>query len=266
MIQIQRLRDLCKQPDSAVTLSRRPVHLALQPLYLDNLNAGIFSILNNKLNMYYPELNGILMGYDKLKLKKRTGNILNDQPYIHIDIQADFYLFVPQKGVTLRGRVNKKSAGHVGCLVHDTFNASLIPPVGTNLSTWCGARAELGQQVTFTTTAVSYGDKLPIIQGRLSEEGLDIEQDHTRQAVEEVEKFEEYADYDSGIDSIGKEKRKSEDDEELEISRKRQRKEEKKKRKQKEREEEEKEQESNDTASPPKKKKKEVPKKRLNYN
>jgi len=247
MIQLERLKALCRTPDSAISMVRMPVHLALQPAYLGNINAGIFSILNKNINKYYPELKGILMGYNKIKLKKRDGSISNDQPFIHIDVQADFYIFNPRKGVTLRGRVNKKSAGHVGCLVHDVFNAAITPPIGQNLSRWCGAQAQIGKQISFMTTAVSFGDKLPIIQGKLEQEGLDIQQDSEEEAVMEVEEFEEtrITDYDSGIDSIGKgekRKREEEDKEETEEerkARKKQKKAEKKKRKEKEREEEE---------------------------
>ena len=130
MMQISRLKSLLSQPDSCITHVRLPVHLALQPSYLGTVNAGIFNFLNNKLNSYYPELKGVLMGYEKIRLKRKTGNIPNDNPFIHVDIQADFYLFTPKPGSELRGRVNKKSSGHVGCLVHDTFNASIAPPVG----------------------------------------------------------------------------------------------------------------------------------------
>lgn len=245
MIQLDRLKALCRTPDSAISMVRMPVHLALQPAYLGNINAGIFSILNKNINKYYPELKGILMGYNKIKLKKRDGSISNDQPFIHIDVQADFYIFNPRKGVKLRGRVNKKSAGHVGCLVHDVFNAAITPPIGQNLSRWCGAQAQIGKQISFMTTAVSFGDKLPIIQGKLEQEGLGIQQDSEEEAVMEVEEFEEtrITDYDSGIDSIGKgEKRKREEEDEEETeeerkARKKQKKADKKKRKEKEREE-----------------------------
>jgi len=243
MIQLEKLNALCRTPDSAITLVKRAVHLALQPQYLGNINAGILTLLNRNIYKYYPELKGILMGYNKIKLKKRDGGITNDQPFIHIDVQAEFYIFNPKKGVALRGRVNKKSAGHVGCLVHDVFNAAITPPIGANLSRWCGARAQIGKQITFITTAVSFGDKVPIIQGRLEEAGLDVEQDNNEETIEEVEEFEEsqVIDYDSGIDSIGKtEKRKREEEEEVEEdeqARKKRKKAEKKKRKEKEREE-----------------------------
>lgn len=244
MIQLERLKALCGSPDSAMSMVRMPVHLALQPAYLGNINAGIFSSLNKNINKYYPELKGILMGYTKIKLKRQEGSISNDAPFIHVDVQADFYIFKPKNGVTLRGRVNKKSAGHVGCLVHDVFNAAITPPIGANLSRWCGAQAEIGKQITFVTTAVSFGDKVPIIRGRLEEEGIAIQQDSEEEAIQEVEEFEEtrITDYDSGIDSIGKgEKRKREEEdeeqEEDEQTRKKRKKAEKKKRKEKEREE-----------------------------
>ena len=176
MMPISRLKKLLSQPDSCVTHIRRPVHLALQPSCLGKVNAGILNFLNNKLNRYYPDLKGILIGYEKTRIERKTANILNDQPFIHVDIQADFYLFTPNCGSELRGRVIEKSSGHVGCLVHDTFNASVAPPPGQDLSEWCGQRAEIGKQITFTVESVFYGEKTPFIQvkSRLSFKNLSI--------------------------------------------------------------------------------------------
>ena len=61
-------------------------------------------------------MSGILLGYDNIKLKKSTGLMYNDQPHIHIDIQATFYIFCPTPATCLLGTVNKISQGHVGVL------------------------------------------------------------------------------------------------------------------------------------------------------
>lgn len=192
MLDLVRLRCLCLSPDSAISSVSCSIHLALQPSCLIDIKAGAIRLLNAKVNQYYPELKGILMGFEKIKLKSREGVLFNDGPFIHIDICSKFYVFNPVSGSLLRGRVNKKSPGHVGCLVHDTFNAAIIAPRGEELATWCGRNALIGNPMIFTTTAVNFSGAIPSILGTIAEDGMN--------AVEEELKL----DYDSGFGSTSK--------------------------------------------------------------
>jgi len=194
MLDLVRLASLCLSPDSGMSSVDCSIHLALQPSCLADVRAGVVNLLNTKLNQYYPELKGILMGFEKIKIKSREGVLFNDNPFIHLDISSKFYVFKPVSGSLLRGRVNKKSPGHVGCLVHDTFNAAIIAPRGEDLTTWCGRNAQLGKQMIFTTTAVMFSGALPSILGTITEEGVNAEEEQFK------------LDYDSGFGSTSKNK------------------------------------------------------------
>jgi len=95
---------------------RKQIHLALEPSFLNDIKFGILKNLNQYLNEYFPEVSGILLGYKDIKLKKSTGSLFSDQPHVHVDIQAIFFIFCPTPGSYLFGTVNKKSEGHVGVL------------------------------------------------------------------------------------------------------------------------------------------------------
>merc|ERR1740124_1315657 len=142
-------------------MTNTTVHLAISPTFLSNIKAGVEGQLSPNINRYYPPLKAIMLGYDQLKLTTRTGALLYDSPTVHIDIQGRFFLFNPQIGGNLPGVVNKKSPGHLGCLVHDTFNVSLL----------AGDKerdVKVGQQVVIEVTKVMWGFKsLPVIQGKL---------------------------------------------------------------------------------------------------
>lgn len=98
--------------------------------------------------------------------------------------------------------MNKKSPGHLGCLVHDTFNVSLLAGEGEK-------EVKVGSQVMMEVTRVVWGHKsMPIIQGKLvNKEQMEVEE----------------ADFDSGIDStlshkevkVKKSKKRKRDDEEV---------------------------------------------------
>lgn len=152
------LERLAAEPHTSVARVSRETHLALAPSNLADLAGGVAEHFSAHINRYYPALQGILLGYSRPRLTARTAHLLHDQPYIHLDVRADFFVFTPTRGCVLSGVVNKKSSDHLGCLVHDTFNVSLV-----------GRRAEQeGEVVRIEVTALSYGrDSLPLLQGRL---------------------------------------------------------------------------------------------------
>ena len=52
----------------------------------------------------YCSFNGVLLGYKNVKLIKDRATIINDDPSLHLDIEADFYIFMPELGCTLFGK------------------------------------------------------------------------------------------------------------------------------------------------------------------
>jgi len=165
------LERLTSDPMSCVERVARTAHIALSPASLGNLKAGVAQYFSSHINRYHPALHGILLGYRNPKLMASTGSVLYDQPHIHVDVTADFYMFTPAKGSILCGIVNKKNFDRiVGCLVHQTFNVSLMG----GMQSVTRADNKEGSKVKIEVTRVNYGrDSLPFIQGKLlaEEEG-----------------------------------------------------------------------------------------------
>ena len=73
-------------------------------------------------------LNGILAGYGKLQVKSPIATMVNEEPFLHLDVVSDFWVFRPDVGAELRGVVTKKSTTHISCLVHGIFNVPCHKP------------------------------------------------------------------------------------------------------------------------------------------
>ncbi|XP_012279379.1 ABC transporter F family member 4 [Orussus abietinus] len=159
------LTGLLEDEDSKVFFERSRRHLGLHPFHLTDMNAALNEILSGTLNNYDSELNGIVLSYKNPKLLTPLGNILYDTYYIHVDIVADFYVFRPEIGCSLRGFVNKKSNGHVGILVHKAFNVSVPKP--DNVKEWPGDKVISGQEVRFTVKFLDFDGRIPYIRGIL---------------------------------------------------------------------------------------------------
>ncbi|XP_019631868.1 PREDICTED: DNA-directed RNA polymerase I subunit RPA43-like [Branchiostoma belcheri] len=154
---------LVDEPDSCLEIVRCREHIPLPPQYLGRLRTGVQEVLGSELKMYSARLKGVPVSYSNISLVQTGGNILDDQPYIHLDVETDFIVFRPKVGSTLVGKVNKLGKGHVGCLVHNYFNASIPRPRGT-VNGWAGSRLAVGDKFNFTVTRIEadYGGVLAI--------------------------------------------------------------------------------------------------------
>lgn len=185
MLPLHKLQSLAGDPHSCVARSTAKIHLGLSPGTLARLKEGLESQLLPQLNRYYPALGAILLGWEQLRCCHTTGLLIADSPAVHVDVSGTFYTFSPRVGSVVPGLVNKKSEKHIGCLVHDTFNISLMGE-RTDQS------VEVGDTIMIEVTKLFWGHRsLPVIQGRhVSDSSRDTPGGK-----------EEEQDYDSGIDS-----------------------------------------------------------------
>ncbi|XP_031833864.2 RNA polymerase I subunit F isoform X1 [Nomia melanderi] len=159
------LKGLLEDEESRVYFEKSKKHFGLHPFHLTNLNASLNEILSSNLNSYDAELKGFLLAYQNPKLLTPLGEIFYDTCFIHVDIQAEFYVFRPEVGCCLKGTINKKGLDHIGVLVHKAFNVSIPKP--EDQENWLGDNLEIGQEVKFTVTFLDFNSKLPFIRGSL---------------------------------------------------------------------------------------------------
>ncbi|XP_068966118.1 transcriptional regulator ATRX homolog isoform X2 [Bombus flavifrons] len=160
------LTGLIEDEDSCVYFEKFKKHVGLHPFHLTNLNTALNEILSSNLNSYDPDLKGFLLAYKNPKLLTPLGEIFYDTCFIHVDTEADFYIFRPEVGCTLKGIVNKKGLDHIGILVHKAFNVSIPKP--DDEENWPGDNLEIGQEARFVITLLDFSSKLPFIRGVLN--------------------------------------------------------------------------------------------------
>ena len=130
-------------------------HVSLLPCYVGRLSEGIIKHLNQKIFRFSDQLSGILLSYSKPLVLQRHGAILDEQPHVHFDLKYSAYIFKPQIGSILSGVVNNVGGDHIGCLVNNCFNASVVPQGshrkgGTN--DWFSGRIYNGSTIWFRVT------------------------------------------------------------------------------------------------------------------
>ncbi|XP_046376048.2 DNA-directed RNA polymerase I subunit RPA43-like [Haliotis rufescens] len=166
--------DILKDPFSgfkAMTSSRK---ICLPPRYLGNVSQGIRDQLDSEINLFCTDLQSVVIAYDNIKLLSALGNIMDDSPFLHLRLQADYILFKPTLGCVLKGTVNKMSKDHVGCLVHDRFNASIHRP-RTHLNGWRGSVLRPGEEFPFQVEDIYSNNSVISLKGKLVDQKI-IEQ------------------------------------------------------------------------------------------
>ncbi|KAJ8936021.1 hypothetical protein NQ314_012525 [Rhamnusium bicolor] len=106
---IKLLNTLTNNINSGVEILRSKHHLSLHPIHLNDFNKSIRDILSGGIAKYNKNLSGILLGYQNIKLPVDIGFINYDSCYIHIDLEADFFVFKPEIGKEMQGVVNRKN-------------------------------------------------------------------------------------------------------------------------------------------------------------
>jgi len=179
MLPLPELKTLAANPDSLVSKKVSTVRMCLMPGVLSKIKEGLEAQLMPHLNRYYPAVGAILLGWEGLRCGQTTGRLVSDSPAIHVEVTGHFYIFSPQIGSVLPATVNKMSEKHIGCLIHETFNISLM---GDRMD----SSVTPGEVIMIEVTKLFWGFRgVPVIQGRLlSERGRGQEPE-----------------YDSGIDS-----------------------------------------------------------------
>ncbi|KAK5603064.1 hypothetical protein CRENBAI_009833 [Crenichthys baileyi] len=146
--------ELLSAPYSCLVLNNHRRHIALPPVYLNKKRTGIQEELDADLLKFSHSLHGVPLAYDNIRITTQHGDIYDDSGYIHMDIEANFVVFQPQKGQKLLGKVNKLGVSHVGCLVHGCFNASIPKPNLVSVEAWRDAGPRIGTELEFKVTTL----------------------------------------------------------------------------------------------------------------
>lgn len=162
-----------------------PIHLL--PSRLENVDAAVEEALNSLLMTFVPQVNGIVLCYDKVKFQEEEmGSIFFDRPHISFNVNARFLVFSPTIGTTLTGVVNKVANDHISLLTHGVFNV-VINAKGdmpssyqfeTSLGYWfntrgaiagCGTTIEEGTRIVFKISSIEQFESAMYLVGSIKD-------------------------------------------------------------------------------------------------
>jgi len=107
-------------------LIRRNHKVQLSPYYLLNVLEGIENNFNNKVMKYTDALGGIILSFDNIEIVGRLSHIVDDNPFLFVECEADFLILKIEAGQVIKGRVTQiNNHGAIDLLVFNTLNATI---------------------------------------------------------------------------------------------------------------------------------------------
>ena len=167
MVSLDEAKRKCAERHSCFTRVESTEHIFLHPRYLGRLREGVKEELNSKLMKYSDVLQGVPVCYENFKILQRCGSILEELPDIHFDVKVNLIVFKPIIGSSLVGVVNNIGVDHVGCLIHNCFNASVSKSNFRNGLLYDSL--DIGSEFTFTVIGTEAVNGVLAITGEVGE-------------------------------------------------------------------------------------------------
>ena len=210
---------------------------------MEDLEHHVQSKLHKLLMKYNDDAGGVLLSLSHLRLppSRRFATILQDLPFLHVQVEATALVFTPTPGSVLTGEVIKVTGTHVALLVHGLFNAAIAKEDMPDAFEYVSGRGEwvcngggggeggregrltLGEQVEFRVVRVHEAAGLIALDGSMREEGEEPRESthghyhHQQQQQKQQQQQQQQQEGGGGGGSNGRqEEQPSEEDEEEE--------------------------------------------------
>lgn len=182
------LRDYVNDEKSCIERITNKMHIDFPPSGLANFNDSLKSLITRlKVGNFDKALGGIVLDANNIKVLGNLCPIRYDSPELHLDIQADFFLFKPQIGSVIAGLVKHISHNHIGVIIYRVFNVSIH--LRSKLKS-----VKINEEISFRIKSFDLQNAIPFIEGELVEKEV-----VSKKIFFDAEEMEEDDCIDSGI-------------------------------------------------------------------
>ncbi|GFY46071.1 s1 motif domain-containing protein [Trichonephila inaurata madagascariensis] len=160
---------------SCIKQVKKTVQLPVPLSFVTNEITGISEILDSWKRQYVKSLHGIVVDYKNVSLTSRTGFIGINNPFIYYNVTATFDLFCPNIGDIVKGRINRISREHIGCLIQNTINVTIH--LSRNSSTELSQFLSLEREILFEISHFDYERKMIRVTGQITPKCIQLMKD-----------------------------------------------------------------------------------------
>lgn len=148
------------------------LHVGFPPWGFANFEETLTNIISrDKIGKYDAKLDGIILEVRNIKVLGAIYPVHDDDPYNHINIRANFYVFQPRIGSIVKGVVKHISHGHVAVIIYRVFNVSIRFDRSEMQDS-----LHINQQISFRIKKFELQGAMPYIAGELV--NIDVDTKH----------------------------------------------------------------------------------------
>lgn len=150
---------------SCIKRTNSEIHVGFPPWGFSKFEETLTNIISrDKIGKYDVNLDGIVLEVQNIKVFGSVYPVHDDDPYNHINIRANFYVFQPQIGSIIKGVVKHISHGHVAVIIYRVFNVSIRFDRSSMQDS-----LEINQKISFHIKKFELQGAMPYIEGELIE-------------------------------------------------------------------------------------------------
>ncbi|KAF2358471.1 hypothetical protein FHG87_010779 [Trinorchestia longiramus] len=121
-LNLKDMQKLASSKHSCIVKKEQKIQLLIQPCYATCLKKGIKVTMDKLTIGFCKQLGGLILGYENVRVLPWSGCIHSTSPFIHLHVNAVFYVFAPTKGLLIEGIVNKVTPHMVSFLAYNKYN------------------------------------------------------------------------------------------------------------------------------------------------
>lgn len=152
-----------RDKNSCINVVNANSHIGFPPWGFARFQETIINIISrDKVGKFDAAMQGIVLDVRNIKVFGTEYPVRDDDPYNHININANFYIFQPVVGAVIKGVVKHISSGHVTVIIYRVFNVSILFDKGSKYEP-----LKINQTISFRIKKFSLDDAMPYIEGEL---------------------------------------------------------------------------------------------------
>lgn len=158
---IKELQKFVNDENSCVKRINNQMHIGFPPWGIANFKDSLTGILKrDKIGKYDEKLGGIVLDIRNIKVQGNQFMLQNDSPNLHINLIADFYVFIPTVGCVIEGTIKHIAPGHISVTLYHLFNVTIQVNAKQK-------KLKIDSNVLVKITNFNLGYTIPSIQGEL---------------------------------------------------------------------------------------------------
>lgn len=121
------LQQFVNDKSSCVKRINTKMHIGFPPWGLSNFKEYLTGLVKRKkIGRYDEQIGGIVLDVRNIKVQGSQFAVHDDSANLHVDLVADFYVFIPTVDCIIQGTIKHIAPKHISVILYRLFNVTIL--------------------------------------------------------------------------------------------------------------------------------------------